>query len=121
MQGAAFTTYAVQRIRGSMLDELRSRDWAPRSVRRNAREVTQSIHQLEQDLGRPPSEQEVADHLQIELAEYRQILLIQITASCSLMTNGMKFTVKAVNRLKTKITMTILYKCYWKVIFAKES
>ncbi|SUC40118.1 flagellar biosynthesis sigma factor [Proteus mirabilis] len=43
MQGAAFTTYAVQRIRGSMLDELRSRDWAPRSVRRNAREVTQ-IH-----------------------------------------------------------------------------
>ncbi|SPY38721.1 flagellar biosynthesis sigma factor [Proteus mirabilis] len=75
MQGAAFTTYAVQRIRGSMLDELRSRDWAPRSVRRNAREVTQSIHQLEQDLGRPPSEQEVADHLQIELAEYRQILL----------------------------------------------
>ncbi|ATN00199.1 MULTISPECIES: RNA polymerase sigma factor FliA [Enterobacterales] len=75
MQGAAFTTYAVQRIRGSMLDELRSRDWAPRSVRRNAREVTHSIHQLEQDLGRPPLEQEVADHLQIELAEYRQILL----------------------------------------------
>ena len=37
LQGTAFTTYAVQRIRGAMLDELRSRDWVPRSVRRNAR------------------------------------------------------------------------------------
>ncbi|AOM42774.1 RNA polymerase sigma factor FliA [Xenorhabdus hominickii] len=75
MQGTAFTTYAVQRIRGAMLDELRSRDWAPRSVRRNAREVTQTIHKLEQELGRPASEQEVAKELKINLIEYRQILL----------------------------------------------
>ncbi|MDC9592692.1 RNA polymerase sigma factor FliA [Xenorhabdus sp. IM139775] len=75
MQGTAFTTYAVQRIRGAMLDELRSRDWAPRSVRRNAREVTQAIHKLEQELGRPASEQEVAKELKINLIEYRQILL----------------------------------------------
>ena len=51
LQGTAFTTYAVQRIRGAMLDELRSRDWVPRSVRRNAREVAQAIGQLEQELG----------------------------------------------------------------------
>ena len=49
LQGTAFTTYAVQRIRGAMLDELRSRDWVPRSVRRNAREVAQAIGQLEQE------------------------------------------------------------------------
>ncbi|MCE1791931.1 sigma-70 family RNA polymerase sigma factor, partial [Enterobacter hormaechei] len=72
MQGTAFTTYAVQRIRGAMLDELRSRDWAPRSVRRNAREVTQTIRKLEQELGRPASEQEVAKELKINLIEYRQ-------------------------------------------------
>lgn len=55
----AFTTYAVQRIRGAMLDELRSRDWVPRSVRRNAREVAQAMGQLEQELGRNATETEV--------------------------------------------------------------
>nr|WP_256465944.1 RNA polymerase sigma factor FliA [Yersinia ruckeri] len=75
LQGTAFTTYAVQRIRGAMLDELRSRDWAPRSVRRNAREVAQAMRQVEQKVGRPASEQEVAQILDISLMEYRQILL----------------------------------------------
>lgn len=75
MQGTAFTTYAVQRIRGAMLDELRSRDWVPRSVRRHAREVAQAIHQAEQHLGRAATEQEVAQTLNITLQEYRQILL----------------------------------------------
>ena len=75
LQGTAFTTYAVQRIRGAMLDELRSRDWAPRSVRRNAREVASAMQKVEQRLGRPATEQEVAQNLDIGLAEYRQILL----------------------------------------------
>lgn len=75
LQGTAFTTYAVQRIRGAMLDELRSRDWVPRSVRRHAREVAQAIHQAEQQLGRVATEQEVAQTLNITLPEYRQILL----------------------------------------------
>ncbi len=74
-QGAAFSTYAVQRIRGAMLDELRSRDWAPRTVRRQAREVTQALQQLEQQLTRPPEEREVARAMGISLEEYRQILL----------------------------------------------
>lgn len=75
LQGTAFTTYAVQRIRGAMLDELRSRDWAPRSVRRNAREVASAMQKVEQRVGRPATEQEVAQILDIDLAEYRQILL----------------------------------------------
>lgn len=75
LQGTAFTTYAVQRIRGAMLDELRSRDWAPRSVRRNAHEVASAMQKVEQRLGRPATEQEVAQNLDIDLTEYRQILL----------------------------------------------
>ena len=50
--GTAFTTYAVQRIRGAMLDELRSRDWC-RAAWRHAREVAQVMRQLEQRYGRP--------------------------------------------------------------------
>lgn len=75
LQGTAFTTYAVQRIRGAMLDELRSRDWAPRSVRRNARGVAQAIGQLEQELGRNATETEVAARLNVSLESYRQMLL----------------------------------------------
>ncbi|PIJ48343.1 RNA polymerase sigma factor FliA [Erwinia sp. OLTSP20] len=75
LQGTAFTTYAVQRIRGAMLDELRSRDWAPRSVRRHAREVASALHKVEQLQGRPATEQEVATELGVTLEEYRQILL----------------------------------------------
>lgn len=74
-QGASFATYAVQRIRGSMLDELRSRDWAPRSVRRQAREMAKAIGELEQSLGRTATESEIADALQIDIVEYRQALL----------------------------------------------
>ncbi|HDU8697547.1 TPA: RNA polymerase sigma factor FliA [Morganella morganii subsp. morganii] len=74
MQGATFATYAVQRIRGAMLDELRGRDWAPRSVRRQAREITKAVRALEQSLGRAATEQEIADSLQMGIAEYRQVL-----------------------------------------------
>lgn len=75
LQGAAFTTYAVQRIRGAMLDELRSRDWVPRSVRRHAREVASAMQQVEQQMGRPATEPEIANVLKITVQEYRQILL----------------------------------------------
>ncbi len=62
-------------IRGSMLDELRSRDWVPRSVRRQAREMTKAIGALEQSLGGSATEPEIAKALDIDLAEYRQALL----------------------------------------------
>lgn len=52
--GASFSTFASQRIRGAMIDELRSRDWLPRSVRRHARELDRCVHRLEQRLGRAP-------------------------------------------------------------------
>jgi len=72
--GAQFETYAAQRIRGSMLDELRSADWLPRSIRKNMREVETSISQLEQELGRSPSENEVAKHLSLSLDGYYEKL-----------------------------------------------
>lgn len=72
--GAQFETYATQRIRGAMLDELRGADWAPRSVRKHAREIEQAIHRLEQELGKAPAEQQIADKLGISLAEYQQML-----------------------------------------------
>ena len=60
-QGAQFETYASQRIRGAMLDELRSNDWLPRSLRRTSREVETAVHKVEQHLGRSASETEIAE------------------------------------------------------------
>lgn len=73
--GVAFSTYAHQRIRGAMIDELRSRDWLPRSVRRSGRELEQSIRRLEQQLGRMPEEREIAAELGMDLSDYHQLLL----------------------------------------------
>lgn len=72
--GAMFETYAAQRIRGSMLDELRSADWLPRSIRKNMRDVENAISQLEQTLGRPPTESEVAKKLQLTIENYYVML-----------------------------------------------
>jgi RNA polymerase sigma factor for flagellar operon FliA len=72
--GAQFETYAVLRIRGAMLDELRSSDWMPRSTRQNMRKVEQAMHALQQQLGRPPSESEVAKSLKLSLADYQEML-----------------------------------------------
>lgn len=73
-QGATFATFASQRIRGAMMDELRTRDWLPRSVRRSARAVDSAVRQLEQLLGRAPEENEIAQHLEMPLSEYQQLL-----------------------------------------------
>jgi RNA polymerase sigma factor for flagellar operon FliA len=73
-QGAQFETYAVLRIRGAMLDELRNSDWMPRSTRQNMRKVEQAMATLQQQLGRPPSESEVAKSLKLSLADYQDML-----------------------------------------------
>ena len=73
-QGAQFETYATQRIRGAMLDELRDADWAPRSVRKQARDIERAIHQLQQSLGQSPSEQQIAETMGVPLTEYQQML-----------------------------------------------
>lgn len=72
--GAQFETYASQRIRGSMLDELRSADWLPRSVRKNMRNVEGAISKLEQELGRAPTENDVANKLDMSVQEYNGLL-----------------------------------------------
>ena len=72
--GAQFETYAAQRVRGSMLDGLRENDWLPRSLRRDFRRIEAAIAQLEQENGRAPSEQELAESLGMALADYQKML-----------------------------------------------
>lgn len=72
--GAQFETYAVQRIRGAMLDGLRENDWLPRSLRREMRRIESAIHQLEQQNGRQPTEKELAEALAMSLADYQKML-----------------------------------------------
>lgn len=72
--GAQFETYAVQRIRGAMLDGLRENDWLPRSLRRDMRRIEAAIHSLEQQNGRSPSEKELAETLGMALPEYQKML-----------------------------------------------
>jgi len=71
--GAVFSTYATIRIRGAMLDELRGRDWLPRSVQRDLGRVATAIDRVEQRVGRPAKEQEIADELAIPVDDYRTL------------------------------------------------
>jgi RNA polymerase sigma factor FliA len=73
-QGAQFESYATQRIRGSMLDDLREADWLPRHIRQKSRQIESAIHRLEQRLGRPPAEQEISKEMGIQLNEYQSML-----------------------------------------------
>ncbi len=74
IHGAQFETYATQRIRGAMLDELRSADWLPRSLRRDMRSIEQAVSRLQQKLCRAPNETEIAVELDVPLALYQQML-----------------------------------------------
>jgi len=70
-----FETYAVSRIRGAIIDELRSLDWVPRSVRAKARDVEKAHSRLENKLGRAPNEEEMADDLECSVDDFRTTLL----------------------------------------------
>ena len=72
--GAQFETYAVLRIRGAMLDELRNSDWLPRSMRQNMRKIEAAMSALQQKLGHAPSESEVAKSLKLSLSDYQDML-----------------------------------------------
>jgi RNA polymerase sigma factor for flagellar operon FliA len=72
--GAQFETYAVLRIRGAMLDELRNSDWLPRSMRQNMRKIEAAMASLQQKLGHAPTESEVAKSLKLSLADYQDML-----------------------------------------------
>lgn len=73
-QGAHFETYATQRVRGAMLDELREADWASRNVRRAGRQIESAVHILQQRHHRPPSEQEIADEMGLDIHAYFDLL-----------------------------------------------
>ena len=82
-QGASFETYATIRVRGSMLDELRRNDWAPKSVHKKARDLAEAIKKIETRTGRDARDQEVADELDITLTEYHRIL--QDASTCRIL------------------------------------
>jgi RNA polymerase sigma factor for flagellar operon FliA len=71
---ALFSTYAQFRIRGAILDHLRSLDWIPRSVRQKAAVIEKACRQLEGRLGRPASEEEIATHLGLSLRAYQEMV-----------------------------------------------
>lgn len=69
-----FETYAAQRIRGAMLDELRDSDWAPRRLRQSSRHLETAVHKVEQKLGRTATEHEIAQEMNLPLAKYQALL-----------------------------------------------
>ena len=73
-KGVKFETYASLRVRGSILDELRGMDWVPRSTRARSREVERTISKLEGELGRSPTEAELADELDVSMDDYYRIM-----------------------------------------------
>jgi RNA polymerase sigma factor for flagellar operon FliA len=68
-RGVKFETYAVPRIRGAILDELRALDWVPRSTRAKSREIERAFTSLENELGRPPEKEELAKHMDLTMRE----------------------------------------------------
>src|SRR5688500_5854581 len=88
-RGIKFETYAISRIRGAIIDELRAIDWVPRSVRFKAREVEKAYQALENKLKRPPSDAEIADEMGITIDElnhiYTQLSTVSMVALDELM------------------------------------
>jgi RNA polymerase sigma factor for flagellar operon FliA len=73
-QGVQFETFATQRIRGAMLDELRENDWVSRGVRKSQKDIEVSMRRLEHRLGRTPLESEIAADLEMSLTDYQSLL-----------------------------------------------
>lgn len=74
-RGVKFETYCVPRIRGAMLDELRTMDWVPRLVRSKASKLNEALKSLEAKLGRSPTEIELSQRLEISVAELEKMVL----------------------------------------------
>jgi RNA polymerase sigma factor for flagellar operon FliA len=73
-QGVQFETFATQRIRGAMIDELREGDWMSRGSRKSQKDIEHALHRLEQKLGRTPLESEIAAEMGMALDEYQSML-----------------------------------------------
>jgi RNA polymerase sigma factor for flagellar operon FliA len=72
-RGVKFETYCSPRIRGSILDELRSMDWVPRLVRARAHQLAKATHSLETNLGRKPTEKEIAEEMEMNMQEFDRV------------------------------------------------
>ena len=73
-QGIQFEAYANQRVRGAMLDELRSTDWLPRGTRKALRDIEAAMHRIQNRMHRPATEREVATEMNVTLTDYQQML-----------------------------------------------
>lgn len=73
-RGIKFKTYCTTRVRGSILDELRSQDWVPRLVRLRANRIQRALKTLEARFGREPTENEMAEELEVPVEDYRAML-----------------------------------------------
>ena len=73
-RGTKFETYCATRVRGAILDELRSQDWVPRMIRAKANRIHASYEELENKLQRDPTKEEMAAHLEVSVADYEQML-----------------------------------------------
>lgn len=73
-RGVKFETYCAPRIRGAILDELRSMDWVPRLVRSRAQKLERATRALESQMGRLPTEQELAGHMRLPTEEFDRLL-----------------------------------------------
>ena len=73
-QGVQFETFATQRIRGAMLDELRENDWMSRGSRKSQKDIEVAMRQLEHSLGRSPLESEIAAKMGLSLVDYQSLL-----------------------------------------------
>ena len=72
-KNVAFNTFATMRIKGAIIDEIRRFDWVPRSVRKKAKLIDATIHRLFAELDRLPSDQEIANELELSMTEYYQL------------------------------------------------
>jgi RNA polymerase sigma factor for flagellar operon FliA len=73
-RGVKFKTYAELRIKGAILDSLRNLDWAPRSLRKKSKDLEKVCHDLEQRLGRPATDKEICDGMELSLDEFYELV-----------------------------------------------
>lgn len=96
----SFRTYAKCRIRGAILDEIRNLKWAPRSIQEKIRDLKKVHARLEQDLSRPPTEEELSEALGMELDQFRK-MLVQIGPSAIFMSSSKYSEDEEVNSYET--------------------
>ncbi|HVA88850.1 MAG TPA: FliA/WhiG family RNA polymerase sigma factor [Chloroflexota bacterium] len=82
--GTSFEGFAAERIRGSVIDALRAMDWIPRTARKRARDIQRTFGELEESLGRPPDDEEVAEALGLSLTQLRRAMADAVTTMVSL-------------------------------------